>query len=143
MTTAPRPDPGSSAWARRPVIAARSGLLALVAFVPLAALLGQLFAGRDGLVGALLGSTVPAAVLLLTWAAAELGARRSATAFAGIMLASYLVKLVVVGVVLVGIRDLGDADQSALGLAAITGLMVALLVEARIITSTRAPYVEP
>jgi chromate transport protein ChrA len=143
MTTPPRPDPSSSAWADRPVTAARSGLLALLAFVPLAALLGQLLAGRDGLVGALLGCTVPAAVLLLTWGAAELGARRSATAFAGVMLVSYLVKIVVVGLVLVTIRDLGDADQTALGLAAITGLMVALLVEARVITSTRAPYVEP
>ena len=42
------------------------------------ALAGSLLGGRDGAVGALLGALVPAVVLLLTWGAAELGARRSA-----------------------------------------------------------------
>ena len=132
-----------SAWADRPVAAARSGLLALAAFVPLAALAGFLGAGRNGLVGALLGCLVPAAVLLLTWAAAELGARRSAQAFAGLLLGSYLVKLVVVLALLAVLRDAGDADRTATGVAAIVGLMVALVVEAVVISRTRAPYVEP
>ena len=132
-----------SAWADRPVAAARSGLVALAAFVPLAAVAGQLAAGRNGLVGALLGCLVPAAVLLLTWAAAELGARRSAQAFAGLLLGSYLVKLVVVLALLALLRDVGDADRTATGVAAITGLMVALVVEAVVISRTRAPYVEP
>jgi hypothetical protein len=132
-----------SGWADRPVTAARAGLLALAAFVPLAALAGLLVAGREGLVGALLGSLVPAVVLLLTWGAAELGARRSATAFAGLMLGSYLLKLVLVGAVLAVVRDVDGSSRGALGLAAITGLMVALVVEARVVSSTRAPYVEP
>lgn len=137
MTSAP------SAWADRPVTAARTGLLSLVPFVPVAALIGLLAAGREGVIGALLGSLVPATVLLLTWGAAELGARRSAQAFAALMLGSYLVKLVLVGVVLVVIRDIADADRTSLGLAAIAGLMLALVVEARVISSTKAPYVEP
>jgi len=86
-----------SGWADRPVKAARAGLLALAAFLPVAVLAGLLVEGREGVVGALLGSLVPAVVLLLTWGAAELGARRSATAFAGLMLGSYLLKLVLVG----------------------------------------------
>jgi len=135
--------PTTSAWADRPVHAARTGLLASLAFAPVAALVGLLVAGRDGALGAALGCTVPAAVLLLTWGAAELGARRSATAFAGLLMASYLVKLVVVGVLLVVLREVDDADRNALGVAAVLGLLLALLVEARVITSTRAPYVEP
>ena len=133
----------TSAWADRPVAAARTGLLALGAFVPLAALLGQLGAGREGRLGAALGCLVPAIVLLVTWAAAELGARRSATTFAGLLMGSYLLKLVLVGVVLSVVRDVDGSSTSALGLAAVTGLMLALVVEARVITSTRAPYVEP
>ncbi len=86
---------------------------------------------------------MPAVVLLITWGAAELGARRSATAFAGLMLGSYLLKLVLVGAVLAVVRDVDGSSRGALGLAAITGLMVALVVEARVVTSTRAPYVEP
>lgn len=132
-----------SGWADRPVTAARAGLLALAAFAPLAALAGLLVEGREGLVGALLGSLVPAVVLLLTWGAAELGARRSATAFAGLMLGSYLLKLVLVGAVLAVVRDVDGSSRGALGLTAITGLMVALVVEARVVTTTRAPYVEP
>lgn len=148
LPPAPRPP---SAWADRPVAAARSGLLALAAFVPLAALVGLLAAGREGVVGALLGCLVPASVLLLTWGAAELGARRSAQAFAGLLLGSYLVKLVVVLALLAVLRNAtgedaaGEvtADATAMGVAAIAGLMVALVVEAVVITRTRAPYVEP
>jgi hypothetical protein len=56
---------------------------------------------------------------------------------------SYLVKLVVVGLVLALLRDVDGVSRTALGLAAVVGLLLALLVEARVITSTRAPYVEP
>jgi hypothetical protein len=136
------PAPGS-AWADRPVAAARNGLLASLAFLPVAALVGGLAAGRAGALGAALGCLVPAFVLLLTWTAAELGARRSATAFAGWLMASYLVKLVVVAVLLVVLRGVEGADRTALGLSAVAGLLLALVVEARVITSTRAPYVEP
>jgi 4-amino-4-deoxy-L-arabinose transferase-like glycosyltransferase len=144
LPPAPKPP---SAWADRPVAAARAGLLALAAFVPLAAVGGLLAAGREGLVGALLGCLVPASVLLLTWGAAELGARRSAQAFAGLLLGSYLVKLVVVLALLAVLRsatqDGGSADPTAMGVAAIAGLMVALVVEALVVSRTRAPYVEP
>ena len=58
-------------------------------------------------------------------------------------MASYLVKLVVVGVLLAVLRDVDGVSRTALGLAAVIGLLLALLVEARVITSTRAPYVEP
>jgi len=135
--------PAPSAWADRPVAAARTGLLAALAFTPLAALAGLLAAGERGALGAALGCLVPAAVLLLTWGAAELGARRSATAFAGLLMASYLVKLVVVGLLLLVLRDVEGASRPALGVAAVVGLLLALVVEARVITTTRAPYVEP
>jgi hypothetical protein len=138
MTAAP-----TSAWADRPVKAARTGFLVSLALVPVAALGGLLAAGQRGALGAALGCLVPAFVLLITWTAAELGARRSATAFAGALMASYLVKLVVVGVLLSVLRDVDGADRTSLGVAAVVGLLVALVVEARVITSTRAPYVEP
>jgi hypothetical protein len=132
-----------SAWADRPVAAARTGLLAALAFAPVAALVGLLVAGRPGAAGAALGCLVPATVLLLTWAAAELGARRSATAFAGTLMASYLVKIVVVGLLLAALRQVDGVSRTALGVAAVVGLLLALVVEARVIVTTRVPYVEP
>jgi ATP synthase protein I len=133
----------TSAWADRPVAGARTGLLAALAFVPVAALAGLLAAGQPGALGAALGCTVPVAVLLLTWGAVDLGARRSPTAFAGLLMASYLVKLVVVGVLLAVLRQVDGVSRPALGVAAVVGLLLALVVEARVITTTRAPYVEP
>lgn len=132
----------ASGWATRPAVAARSGLLALLAFVPAAGLLG-LLGGREGVVGALLGSLVPVLVLLLTWAATEAGTRRSPTAFAGLLMGSYLVKLLAVGALLAVLRDVDGSSRTALGLTAVAGLMLALVVEAKVVTSTRAPYVEP
>ena len=137
------PTPGTSAWADRPVKAARTGLFAALAFVPVAALVGLVAAGERGALGAALGCLVPAAVLLLTWGAAEIGTKRSATAFAGLLMGSYLVKLVVVGLLLALLRDVEGASPTALGIAAVVGLLLALVVEARVITATRAPYVEP
>ncbi|MCW2614195.1 MAG: hypothetical protein JWN08_1189 [Frankiales bacterium] len=136
-------DDGPSPWLARPVIAARTGLLAVLALTPVAGLVGLLLGDREGAVGALLGALVPVTVLLITWVAAEVGARRSATAFAGLLMASYLVKLVAVGVVLALVRDVDGSSRTALGLSAVVGLMLALVVEAKVITSTRAPYVEP
>ena len=136
------PDPPSP-WLARPAVAARTGLLALAAGTPLAGLLGLLLGGRPGAVGALLGALVPAVVLLLTWGAVELGARRSSTTFAGLLMGSYLLKLVGVGVVLAVVRDVEGSSRTALGLSAVVGLMLTLVVEAVVVTRTRAPYVEP
>ena len=130
-------------WAARPVVAARAGLLALVVLVPLAALVGGLLDGRDGVQGALLGLTVPGAVLLITWGAAELGAPRSSQTFAALLLGSYLVKLVAVIGLLVVLDRAEAASPVAVGVSAIVGLVVALTVEGLVVLRTRAPYVEP
>jgi len=140
LPPAPRPESG---WAQRPARAARTGLASLGLLVPVAALIGWLVRGRPGLIGALLGAAVPALVLLLTWAAVELGRRRSAQAFAGLLMGSYVVKLVAVGALLVLLRRVESADRTVLGLTAVIGLLAAVAVEAAVITRTRAPYVEP
>jgi len=140
LPPAPRPESG---WARRPAVAARAGLGALLLLVPLAALVGWLVQGRPGLVGALLGTTVPGLVLLITWAAVELGRRRSPQAFAALLLVSYLVKLVAVIGLLVLVRRVEDADRTVLGVTAVVGLLLAVAVEAVVVARTRVPYVEP
>lgn len=129
-------------WAERPVAAARAGIVVVLVLAPVAALAGYLVDGGSGLKAALQGACVPGAVLLLTALAAEAGARRSAQAFAGLLLGSYLVKLVVVLLVLYLVRDVEGTARTVLGLTAVLGLLAALVVEARVITSTRAPYVD-
>ena len=133
---------GLDDWAERPVAAARAGIVVVLVLTPLAALVGYLVDGDSGVRAALQGACVPGVVLLLTALAAEAGARRSAQAFAGLLLGSYLVKLVAVLVVLYLVRDVEGTARTVLGLTAVVGLLVALLVEARVITSTRAPYID-
>lgn len=130
-------------WAARPVVAARAGLLALVLLVPVAALVGLLVDGGEGATAALLGMTVPVVVLLITWGAAEVGASRSPSTFAALLMGSYLVKLVAV-IALLAVLDRAElANPVVTGVSAIVGLMVALVVEALVVLRTRAPYVEP
>ena len=140
LPPAPRPESG---WARRPAQAARAGLLATGLLVALAALVGWLVQGRPGLTGALLGATVPALVLLITWGAVELGRRRSPQAFAALLMGSYVLKLVAVIGLLVLVRQVEQADRTVLGLAAVAGLLLAVAVEGLVVTRTRVPYVEP
>jgi len=135
--------PAPSAWASRPVAAARSGLLAVLVLAPVAALVAGLLAGGSGVRGALLGVCVPGVVVLTTLVAVEAGARRSPTTFAALLLGSYLVKLVLVGLLLFLLSGIADTARTALGVTAVVGLMLALVVEARVVTATRAPYVEP
>jgi hypothetical protein len=130
-------------WGTRPVVAARVGLLVLLVLVPVAALFGALVDGRDGAAAAALGLTVPGTVLLVTWVAAELGARRSAQAFAALLLGSYVVKLVAVVGLLVVLDRAQVGSPTVTGLSAVAGLVVALVAEALVVARTRAPYVEP
>ena len=140
LPPAPRPESG---WARRPAQAARAGLGALLLLVPLAVLVGWLASGRPGLLGALLGATIPAVVLLLTWGAVEIGRRRTPQAFAALLMGSYVVKLVAVVGLLALLRGVEEASRTVLGLTAVVGLLVAVAVEGLVVARTRVPYVEP
>ena len=140
LPPAPRPESG---WARRPAHAARAGLGALLLLVPLAVLVGWLASGRPGLLGALLGATIPAVVLLLTWGAVEIGRRRTPQAFAALLMGSYVVKLVAVVGLLALLRGVEEASRTVLGLTAVVGLLVAVAVEGLVVARTRVPYVEP
>lgn len=139
----PRTTPATSAWADRPVAAARTGAVALLALLPVAVGIAALTGGRDGALGALLGAAVPALVLLVTWAAVEIGRRRSAQAFAALLMGSYLVKLVAVGGLLAGLSRVDSVDRTALGVTAVVGLLVAVAVEGAVVARSRVPYVEP
>ena len=132
---------GLQSWADRPVAAARAGIVVVLVLAPLAAGVGYLVDGASGAKAGLQGVCIPGVVLLLTSLAAELGARRSAQTFAALLLGSYLVKLVAVLAVLYVVRDTEGTARTVLGLTAVAGLLVALVVEARVIATTRAPYI--
>lgn len=117
------------------------GVLALLA--PVAAIAGGLVAGLAGVWGGLLGVALPALVLVVTLAAVWLTRNASATTLAAAVFGSYLVKLVLLLVVLAALRAADFYDRPVLGVTALLGLVLALVVEALAVMRANAPYVEP
>lgn len=141
--TGPDAPAAESPWASRPTAAARGALLVCVALLPVVVGVGALFGGGNGARGAALGMLVPLLVLGVTWVTVERGRRRPPTAFALLLVISYAVKLTLVAVLLRLLREVPDVDRVVLGLTAGAGLLLAVTVEAVVISRTRAPYVEP
>jgi hypothetical protein len=120
-----------------------AGLAALVVLAPVAAAAGGLVAGTAGVWGGLLGVSLPGLVLLVTLAAVWLTRNASATALAAAVFGSYLVKLVLLLVVLAALREADFYHRPVLGITALLGLVLALVVEALAVVRANAPYVEP
>ena len=138
MSVRSSPTPGDQV-----VSMVRAGLLALLVLAPVAAVLGGLVAGRPGVLGALLGSALPALVLVVTLGAGLATRRSRPEVLAAAVLGSYLVKLVLVLVVLAVLRGLDTYDRPVLGVTALVGLAIALVAEAAATVRARVPYVQP
>jgi len=131
-----------SPWARRPEAAARAGFLAVLVLAPVAAGLGGLVRGGDGVRGAALGTAVPGLVLAMTWLATWIGRAMSGPSFALLLVVSYALRLLAVVVLLSLVQGRSGVDREVLGATAATGLLLAITVEAAVTARTRAPYVD-
>jgi hypothetical protein len=120
-----------------------AGLAVLALLAPVAAIVGGLVAGRAGVWGGLLGAALPALVLGVTLVAVWLTRNASATTLAAAVFGSYLVKLVLLLIVLAALREADFYDRPVLGVTALLGLILALVVEALAVVRANAPYVEP
>lgn len=121
------------------VIGAVASLIAL----PVAALLGYLFAGIPGAWGALIGMAIPVFFFAITAVSALLTARLSATALGTVVLASWLAKIVLLLAVLAALRGADFYDRMALFVSLLVGTAGLLTLEAVIVSRTKVPYVEP
>lgn len=144
--TAPTP-------ARRPRRAAsdaamqRVSLIALAVGVVLDAVLIVVAATRDdspALLGALIGTALTLVIVLPTVAVAYLGPRLNPVTMAATVLGSWAVKMVIVILVLVLVRDLPGVSTRWIGLALLVGAVSAVLVEGLLLARARQPLeVEP
>lgn len=100
-----------------------TGLIAL-----LGSALGFLFAGLDGLISGLMGAAIAFVFSLITLMSITFGSRLSLAGFYGLVLGSWLLKVVVFGAVLVVLRSAdfihGPTFFFALVGAVITGLAI-------------------
>ncbi|MCU0302191.1 MAG: hypothetical protein MUF35_11440 [Candidatus Nanopelagicales bacterium] len=146
-------DPTTPADAGRPVApqglvapmrrVLRTGALASAVALPAAALVGWLLAGIPGAWGALIGMGLAVAFFGITVAVA-LGTARMAPTQLGIwVLGSWLLKMVLLIVVLALLRDQDFYSRPALFVALLVGTAGTLVLEARVVTTTKVPYVEP
>jgi hypothetical protein len=120
----------------------RTGALASLVALPLSALLGYLLGGTAGAWGALIGMGIAVAFFAVTVGVALLTAGMDATRLGIWVLGSWLVKVVILIVVLALLRDSDFYSRSALLVSLLIGTAGSLLLEARIVTTTRVPYVE-
>jgi hypothetical protein len=121
----------------------RVGTIAALVALPASALVGWLLGGAPGAWGALIGMGLAVAFFGVTVAVALATARMDPTRLGIWVLGSWLVKMVLLIVVLALLRDADFYSRPALFAALLVGTAGSLLLEARIVTSTRVPYVEP
>jgi hypothetical protein len=148
MTDA-RPEPAADRTpTSNPVLRralAWGGLLTAIILV-VSAVLGLVFAGVPGLLGALIG-TLMAVVFMGITAASILLANRFAGsdlfvgAFFGIVLGGWLLKFIVFIVLVVLLRDASWLDTTVLFLSLVAGVIASLVVDVLVVAKSRLPYV--
>jgi hypothetical protein len=121
----------------------RTGAIAALVALPLSAALGALFAGAPGAWGALIGMGLAVGFLAVTVLVSLVTARMDPTRLGIWVLGSWLVKVVLLIVVLALLRDADFYSRPALFVSLLVGIAGSLLLEARIVSTTRVPYVEP
>ena len=145
MTDTPgdSPSPGPTALVAPMRRVLRVGLVALLVALPVALLVGWAIDGTAGLWGALIGMGIATAFFALTVGVALGTARLDVTALGAAVLGSWLVKMILLIVVLVLLRDADFYSRPVLFVTLLLATMGALVLEAVVVSRTRVPYTEP
>ncbi len=142
----PRPPgrrPGPTALVAPMRRALRVGAVASLIALPLSALVGYLLAGGPGLWGALTGMGIAVAFFAITVVVALSTAGLDVSTLGIAVLGSWLVKMVLLILVLVVLRDADYYSRPALFLALLVGTIGSLVLEALVVLRTQVPYLEP
>ena len=118
------------------------GGYASLIFLPVAAGIGWLVAGRAGAFGGLIGALIPLCFFGITVVVALVTARMAATALGAAVLGSWLLKVVGLLAVLVGLRNADFYDRTVFATALLVGTIATLTLEAWVVTKTRVPYTQ-
>jgi hypothetical protein len=147
-------SPGSSQPARKyegplpgvriPMAAVlRWGTLGSVVALAIAAALGYLLAGSEGLWGAVLGIAIPVVFYSITVVVAVVTVRVRPEVFGAAILGSWVVKIAVLIGVLAVLSGATFYSRGAFFIAFVVGTVGYLVAEAVIVVRTRVPYLEP
>jgi hypothetical protein len=120
----------------------RTGLLASLAALPVAVLIGYLVAGASGAWGAAIGMGIAVGFFAITVGVALGTAGMDTTALGASVLGSWLIKMVLLIVVLVLLRDADFYSRPVLFISLLVGTIGTLVLEALVVTRTQVPYTE-
>jgi ATP synthase protein I len=119
----------------------RGAIAATALAAPLAIGIAWLAAGPRGAFGAGIGMALAAAFFSVTIVVVAWAGRVSPDLMLPAALATYTVKLVVLGLALWALADTTAFDRSAFALAVVGGSVVYLVAELRLAARTRIPYI--
>ncbi len=138
------PEGGEAGRALRAALrrAVRTATVVCLAAAAVTAVVAYLLVGAAGVWGALLGFALALVFLATTAAVGARTAGGDPVVVAGWVLGSWLVKVVVVGVVLFTLRDATFYDPVALFVGIVIGMVCTLGAEFRALTAARIPYVD-
>jgi hypothetical protein len=146
MTDTPDPTPASRRGPTALVTPMRRvlrvGLIASLVALPVAVVLGYLVAGAAGAWGAAIGMGIAVGFFAITVGVALGTASMDATALGASVLGSWLIKMILLIVVLVLLRDADFYSRPVLFLALLVGTIGTLVLEALVVTRTQVPYTE-
>lgn len=123
--------------------AVKWGVMGLIALAVVGALLGGLFAGKEGVYGALIGAAVGGGFILFTALGVLLTAKLPALTAGAVLLGTWLLKMILAMVVLFVLSDMDFYNKTALVLVIIMSLVVVLGAETYGVLGTKIPYVDP
>ena len=136
-----RPGPTALVTPMRRVL--RIGLVASLVALPVAVLIGYLVAGASGAWGAAIGMGIAVGFFAITVGVALGTAGMDTTALGASVLGSWLIKMVLLIVVLVLLRDADFYSRPVLFISLLVGTIGTLVLEALVVTRTQVPYTEP
>ena len=140
-----KPAPAGSPSAAEAVFrrALRDVAILLAALLVLGLVVGGLVAGLLGVWGALIGWALAAVFSTTTIVAMIRTARSTPAAMAGVVMGTWLAKVLVVVVALAVLRPLDFYSAPVLGAVLALGVVGSAVLDYRAVTLGRVPYVEP
>ncbi len=139
--TLPPPDASPA----RPIFrrALRDCLLLLAVLLVTTPVIGWFVSGWPGVWGALVGVALAAVFSLSTPLVMLRTLRSPMMQVTGVVMGTWLVKVVLVIVVLALVRNADWLDPQVLGIVLLVGVLGSLALDLRAVTDTRLPYVSP
>ena len=128
---------------RRPLLRAlRFGTMALLALLIVSLMGWGAVSGAPGLWAVLMGVGIGGSFVLLTAISVLVTSNSTPTATMAVVLGGWLIKMVVISLILLALRDAAFYDSTAFGVTTIAALVVALGAEALGVLSVRTAYIQ-